>query len=77
MSRSLKPEFESATELMLAEAIDRLELRLMPVCPDPVPAHPAIQRAHASACLGVDEEFDVLLASMLETPSHGSRQTRH
>jgi hypothetical protein len=77
MSRSSEYEIGSDTELMLAETIDRLELALIPVCPDPGPARSAAQLAHARACLDADEEFQLLLDAMLETPAHGSRQTRH
>jgi hypothetical protein len=77
MARSPEYEYGSATELILAEAIDRLELALIPVCPEPAPDHCAAQQAHARACFGVDEEFDSLLADMYEASAHGSRATRH
>jgi hypothetical protein len=73
MARS--PEFEigSATALILAEEIGRLELAQIPVCPEPGPAQSAAQQAHARACLGVAEEFHLLLGAFVQV----SRETRH
>ena len=73
MSRSLESDIRSATDLVLAEAIDRLELALVPVCPEPGPAHSAAEQAHARACLGVAEEFELLF----EARVHSSHETRH
>ena len=77
MGRSTEYEIRDATALLLAEAIDRLELAQIPVCPDPVPAFSEAQQAHARACFGVGEEIHSLLAEMHETSTHGPRATRH
>lgn len=77
MSRPLDFEYESATARMLAEAVERLELALVPVCPEPAPDHSAARQAHARASLGLDEGIDGLLDGMLEPLVRGSRETRH
>ena len=77
MSRSPESEIRSAAALILADAIDKLELAQVLVCPEPRPAQSAAEQAHARACLGVADVFHLLLAKMHETSGHGSPETLH
>jgi len=73
MARSLESEIGSATALILAEDIGRLELAQIPACPELESPHSAAQQARARACLGVTGEFHLLLEGFARV----SRQTRH
>ena len=73
MARSPESEIGSATVLILAEELDRLELAQIPVCPDLDSAHFAAQQAHARACLGVTGGFHLLLEGFTRV----ARETRH
>jgi len=77
MSRSPKFDFRSATEWMLVEAMERLEVAQIPVYPELEPDHSAARQALARACLGAVGEFDSVFAELDMASAHGSRATRH